>query len=136
MPTLSVITIRIALLHLLMGWTLGALLLIHKSGVLTFDTYLALRQAHFHLLFFGWTVQLCLGVAFWILPKFVGNDVHFYGTKRLAESSILALNLGVLAAIGSKTLAWTLYTASALLFVGHIWPRVKPFSGAKKSESL
>jgi hypothetical protein len=136
MPTLSVIAIRIALLNLLLGWTVGAALLVHKSGAFTFDDYLALREAHFHLLFFGWTVQLGIGVAFWILPKFVGENLQFYGAKRLAESSILALNLGVLGAIGSKTLAWTFYTASALLFVGHIWPRVKPFSGAKKSESL
>jgi len=135
MPRLSVITIRIALVHLLVGWTVGAALLIHKSGVHTFDTYLTLRESHFHLLCFGWTVQLCLGVAFWILPKFTGNDVPFYGTESLAQGAVLAINLGVVAAFGSSTLAWAFYTASALLFVAHMWPRVKPF-GAKKSESL
>lgn len=135
MPGLTRITLRISWIHFLVGWTLGAILLIHKSGFYVITTYAETREAHFHIMSFGWMVQLCLGMAFWILPKFVGEGVAFHGAKTLAVASLTALNLGVIASFFASQAAWGFYTCAAALFVFHIWPRVKPFSSVHKTES-
>lgn len=136
MPKFTAITLRIALIQFLVGSTLGAVLLIHKSGVVLIHTYASAREAHFHILCFGWLVQLCVGMSFWILPKFVGESKAFHGTKTLAVGSIVALNSGVLSSFFTSQMSWLFYAVSAALFVFHIWPRVKPFSSSHKPESI
>ena len=62
MPRLSVWMIRTALVHLLVGFTLGALLLANK-GVPIHPMVWRLLPIHIELLLLGWTLQLALGVA-------------------------------------------------------------------------
>jgi hypothetical protein len=122
--------IRIALVHLLAGFTIGALLLANK-GVPLHPMVWRLLPIHIELLLLGWTLQLALGVAFWILPRF-GNARPRAG---LAWVAYLLLNLG----IGVVAASVFLVTVPALTFWGrllemgavvtfalHAWPRVKP----------
>jgi cbb3-type cytochrome oxidase subunit 1 len=132
MPRLSVWMIRAALLHLAVGFAIGALLLAHR-GAGIHPAVPRLRPAHAELLLLGWTVQLAMGVAFWILPRFRAGPER--GDERPALLAFLLLNAGVIAvAVGG---AGTLSALSlggrcaealaAVAFAAHAWPRVKPF---------
>ena len=72
MPRFSIWTIRAALLYLATGFTLGALLLWNK-GVTISPQIWRLLSTHIEFLIFGWTLQLVMGVAFWILPGFADH---------------------------------------------------------------
>jgi cbb3-type cytochrome oxidase subunit 1 len=90
-----------------------------------------LLPIHIEFLLFGWTVQLVLGVAFWIFPRFLSAR----GDVRPAWLAFGLINLGVwLAGVGLA-----LGAPSNIIFIGrlaeagavaafalHIWPRVKP----------
>ncbi|MCE7984709.1 MAG: hypothetical protein DYG89_26350 [Caldilinea sp. CFX5] len=130
MPRLSVWLIRTALLHLLAGFTIGALLLANK-GVPLHPMLWRLLPIHIELLLLGWTLQLALGVAFWILPRFQNERPR----AGLAWVAYFLLNLG----IGLVAASVFLVTVPALVFWGrllevgaavtfalHAWPRVKP----------
>ena len=130
MPRLSVWMIRTALLHLLAGFTIGALLLANK-GVPLHPMVWRLLPIHIEFLLLGWTLQLALGVAFWILPRFQNARPR----AGLAWMAYLLLNLG----IGLVAASVFLVTVPALTFWGrllevgaavafglHAWPRVKP----------
>ena len=130
MPSISVWTLRLALVHLGVGLTLGALLLAEK-GVTFLPEVNRLLSAHFHTMLFGWTVQLVYGVGYWILPKFRGGTSR--GNDALAIAAIALINLGAVA--GSffslfgipAAIVYGVETLSALCFALHMWPRVKAF---------
>ena len=92
MPRLSAYAVRAALIHLVLGFAAGALLLSNK-GIVIHPALWALLPAHIDLLLFGWTAQLAMGVAYWILPRF--RKTPRRGSPKLASSSFIALNLGV-----------------------------------------
>jgi hypothetical protein len=130
MPRLSVWFVRASLLHLALGFSFGALMLWNK-GLLTHPLAWRLLPAHMELLLVGWMVQLALGVAFWILPRFGTRR----GNVRLAWTAFWLLNLGVLLAglgpvVGAPPrlvlLGRALQAAGAAAFALHAWPRVKP----------
>lgn len=132
MPRYSVWAVRAALLYLALGFTLGALLLFHKGVPITPALWAAL-PLHIEALLVGWTVQLAIGVAFWILPRFRLPPKR--GNEKLAWLSFGLLNLGVwlvglgplLAPGGALVLGGRLAEALAgVAFVLHAWPRVKP----------
>jgi len=70
-PNLSAWCIRMALLYLGFGFTLGALMLSSPALGLTLAV-LKLRPLHAEILLMGWMVQLAFGVAYWILPRLPG----------------------------------------------------------------
>ncbi|MEW6566562.1 MAG: hypothetical protein AB1449_00050 [Chloroflexota bacterium] len=132
MLRLSTWAVRASLLYLRLGFTFGALMLA-QEGIPFSPLAMRLLPVHVEVLFLGWTAQLALGVAFWILPRFA------HGPARRREAAWLAfalLNLGVwAAAIGA---VWA--AARGLLVVGraaeaaaaaalafHAWPRVERF---------
>lgn len=130
MPRLSVWAIRIALLYLVLGFTIGALMLWHK-GLPLHPVLWRLLPAHIEFLLFGWTVQLALGIAYWILPRF--QSVR--GNPVLVWLAIGLLNLGVwlvsvapfMAAPGTASLyGRSAEIAAAVTFALHAWPRIKP----------
>lgn len=130
MPRLSVWFVRMALLYLLAGFTVGALLLAHK-GVPYAPALWRWRQAHIEMLLVGWIVQLAMGVAFWILPRFQ----QARGNVRAAWVAFVLVNIGVLmvALVGPLSATrWIapigrgLEVAGAAAFAVHAWPRVKP----------
>src|SRR3989304_5975518 len=93
MPRLSTWMIRASLLYLFTGFTFGALLLFHK-GIPISARLWSLLPAHIDFLLSGWIVQLVMGMAFWILPRFSREPRR--GNVRLAWLAFGLLNAGVL----------------------------------------
>lgn len=131
MPLLSVWAIRASLIYLLLGFTFGQLMLVHKG--LPFNPSLwRLLPAHIEFLLVGWMGQLALGVAHWIIPRFRGGD---FGRPALARWSLVMLNAGVLMAglaplvsapPAVRLLGRVLEAAAAMTFALYIWPRIRP----------
>jgi len=131
-PRLSRWAIRASLVYLAVGFTFGALILTAK-GFPALAWAWRLLSAHIEFLLFGWTLQLVLGVAFWILPRFSHGSPR--GLVPIAWASVVALNLGVfLVALrtladlpGGLTVAGrALEAVAAIAFAAYVWPRVKP----------
>ena len=132
MPRFSVWSIRAALLYLAAGFTLGALLLANK-GIPFYPRLWSLLPAHIEFLLLGWIVQLVIGMAFWILPRF--RQAPKRGNENLAWLSLGLLNLGIWLA-GAVPVFWSAAwlpiagraaeVFAALVFCLYAWPRVKP----------
>ena len=130
MPRLSVWFIRTALIYLASGFTFGALLLFHK-GVPLSPLMWRLLPLHVECVLIGWTTQLAMGVAFWILPRFGalrGNETPAWLAYALINAGVLAVGLGgTLAA--PPTIMFVGRVAefsSVVFFAAHAWPRIKP----------
>lgn len=134
MPKLTSLAVRLAMLHLIAGFTSGAMMLISKAtgGFSQFWTYL---PVHIDLLLIGWMAQLAIGVAYWILPRFRGGQRPL---SSLAWFAVLALNAGVLLVAGAAAFprevslsAWGkgMQTAGVLAFAAHAWQRIKAPGG-------
>lgn len=130
MPRLSRWIIRAALLYLWAGMTIGALLLAHK-GVPLHPALWRWLPVHIEFMLIGWVVQLVMGAAFWLLPR--------YWTKphrpraRLVSLAFLLLNGGIWLAV-IYALGWgarpflligrILEISAVLLFAIHAWGRI------------
>lgn len=133
MPSFSIWVLRLALTYLLLGFTFGALLLFHK-GVPLHPSLWSLLPAHIEFLLLGWTVQLIMGVAFWILPRLKQPPKR--GNVPLAWTGVAFFNAGILLVSLAplfSTLPWltfagrVLEVAGAAAFAVFLWPRVKDF---------
>jgi hypothetical protein len=132
MPRASVWLIRIALLYLVVGAGIGALMLAGKGNA-ALAWALVLRPAHQDLLVAGWLLQLVFGVAFWILPRLPEQD-RGEGTPRLVVAAVL-LNAGAIAAAGGALAGspWMLgggraaQLGAALVFVSLAWRRIRRY---------
>ena len=94
MPRVSVWRVRMALLYLGLGFTLGALML--SAPILGLaPAVLKLRPLHAEILLVGWMMQLAFGVAYWILPRLPGTRPR--GSEQLAWLSLTLLNGGTVA---------------------------------------
>ena len=133
MPRLTVWMVRTALLQLGIGFTFGMWMLFNK-GVALDLLALRLLPAHIEMVLLGWTIQLAMGVTFWILPRF--SSVPRYGHERLGWVAYGLLNVGVLTVVLNTWLntRWLpfagriLEVAAVIVFVMMIWPRVKAFN--------
>lgn len=133
MPKLSVYLVRAALAHMGIGFLFGALILYHK-GIPIYVWTWRLLTPHIELMIFGWTMQFVMGMAFWILPRFTGEQR--YGRVYLGWWSFILLNSGVVLTASGAWFAsgWAalvgrlLVLAAVILFAVLIWPRVKPLS--------
>lgn len=122
MPRVSAWLVRAALLHLVVGVTIGAALLAGNAAGWSAGRPLAL--AHREMVTVGWLVQLAIGVGFWILPPVRGDAVR----ERPAWIVAALLNGGVLLFVGAclwaggsgggplPAAARTLEAAAVLLF--------------------
>ena len=132
MTRLSAWTVRTALLYLGVGFFIGALMLAQKG--LPFDPLvLRLLPLHIEVVLFGWTLQLAMGIAFWILPRF--SHEPRYGNQGFGWLAFVLLNVGVLCAglgqwLGADPrvalLGRLAEVGAVIFFLGHAWPRVKP----------
>lgn len=138
MPRLAVWFVRSSLVYLVVGFTVGALILVHK-GTATLPWAWRLLPLHVAALLVGWMSQLAMGVAFWIFPRFGFRR----GNVSLAWASWVLVNVGLLlavihAVIGAPTwLPAFAYAAAGLgvvAFVAHAWPRIKPAMTAEERE--
>lgn len=139
MPRLSCWLLRAALVHLLAGLTVGALLLASK-GTGWWPSVWRLFPAHVELTLIGWTVQFALGVAFWILPRL--DAAGDRGDERPVWAAFWLLNGGVVAAgvlpalgaPGDVRLPGQLAEGLAVAaFAVHAWPRVRPARIAERA---
>jgi hypothetical protein len=136
MPLATMVLVRAALVHLVVGAVLGMLLLGTKAG---YDLPALMARAwpiHAEMLLLGWMAQLALGVAFWILPKHATVPVR--GPVIPVLLAAVLLNVGVLAAglglvldhatltIGGRVME----LVAVLLFAINAVPRVKRFGRA------
>jgi heme/copper-type cytochrome/quinol oxidase subunit 1 len=125
--------VRASLLHLGVGFTFGMAMLFNKG--VPFDPFVwRLLPVHIEMMLLGWTMQLAMGVAFWILPRF--TTAPRYGRERLGWLAFALINAGLLLVILS---AWVsgavlpfagraLELAAVASFAVMIWPRVKAFA--------
>ena len=132
MIRLSVWPVRTAFLYLGVGFFIGALMLFEKGAPID-PAFLRLLPMHVEFVLFGWILQLAMGVAFWILPRF--SREPRYGSQRLGWIAYLLLNIGVLSAgVGQwlnappiiPLLGRIAEALAVVFFALHAWPRVKP----------
>lgn len=127
MPTLSRLYIRSALIWLVVGSTFGGVILWSKSAPV--PGAWQLLTAHISLLTWGWLLQLSLGVAYWILPRFGSARPRSY----LAVLAYALLNIALLISVVVSVLGlpWpgvlvaALQLAALVTFALHAWPRVR-----------
>jgi hypothetical protein len=131
MPRLSVYFVRASLIYLVLGTTFGGLLLANK-GVMISPWIWALLPVHIEFMFIGWMIQLAVGIAFWILPRFSKNPPR--GDERWSWGTLILLNTGIVCIV-----LQSLFGLQWLSFIGRIlealalsafvignWKRVKP----------
>lgn len=131
MPRFSICALRLSLLYLFLGFTLGTLILINK-GVSFLPDIWKLLPAHAEALFFGFVTQLAIGMAYWILPRHPGG---YRGNEAWFWVSLTLLNLGVviIAATGVIKTTWLWLTLgrslegiSTAIFLSQVWKRIRP----------
>ena len=131
MPRLSVWFVRASLIYLLAGFTLGALMLA-QDGISYYPAIIAVLPIHMEFLLVGWLVQLALGVAFWIFPRFELGLPHSRGNEKLIWVSFVLLNAGVLIVAlelwiaAALLIGRVLEVLAVLVYVLGSWRRVKP----------
>ena len=131
MPRLSVWFIRASLIYLLAGFTLGALMLAQK-GISYFPLIMIVLPVHMEFLLVGWLVQLAMGVAFWIFPRFGLGNPHARGNVKLIWTSFFLLNAGVLIVAlelwitPAYLIGRALEVGAVIIYAAGLWRRVKP----------
>ncbi len=131
MPRLSAWTVRLSLIYLWVGFTFGGLMLAQK-GVPFAGWVWRWLPAHIDILLFGFVIQLAIGIAFWILPRFTGGS---RGNVGLVWAAVIFLNVGIWVAIFVSLLRlpgqWMvvgrlLEGVAAVLFSVGAWKRIRP----------
>lgn len=132
MPRVSLWFLRASLLYLALAFTLGALLLWDK-GIPLGPPVSLLRPLHVEVALVGWVLQLVMGTAYWIFPRF-GMTPAQRGREDLAWIAFGLVNVGLWAAglTGPLGLAPSVATAGrvaealAAVFMGvNIWARTR-----------
>lgn len=134
MPRISMFYLRTAMLHLLAGFTFGALMLANKGLALS-PMLWVLLQPHIEVMLTGWVLQLALGTALWILPRH--TEEPRYGRLAYGWAAFWLLNTGVLLVVTGRLLAADGMTLvmigrlselmAVLCFAIQMWPRIKAF---------
>ena len=127
MPRVSAWFVRASLLHLVAGFCIGAVLLASKGITLGFDLW-TLRPIHIEMLLVGWMIQLVMGVAIWIFPRFVlrrapaRSAITAWLAFALINSGVVLVGFGgMLPAAGRMR-----EMGAPASFAIHLWGRVSP----------
>lgn len=127
MPSLTIWSLRCALVALVVGFSVGAFLLMDKAtaGIGLGAGWLHL---HLHLLMFGFFVQAIFAVAYWMLPRFEGKRPR----KGFAIAAVVLLNTACLIALFFPLARLhqpvvLVESVAAIAFAIHAWPRIKAF---------
>lgn len=122
--------VRSALIALVLGFSVGAVMLIAK-GTGGFGT-LALPgiAIHVELVVLGWMVQLAMGVALWILPRFGARGpargvAWSWAAWALWNCGIALVIAGAEGIPALRLTGRLLETAAAVAFGGAVWSRVR-----------
>ncbi|MBE2198872.1 MAG: hypothetical protein IAE79_09695 [Anaerolinea sp.] len=136
MPRLSQWFIRAAFIYLLLGFTIGALLLTHK-GLPLHPALWSWLPTHIEFLLFGWVVQVTMGMAFWILPRYWQKPRR--PKEGYTQIAFILLNLGIWLVVAGTTFRagqWFLLAGRAtevsavVLFALHARKRIVSREGA------
>lgn len=138
MPRLSVYFVRASLIHALLGFTVGGLLLANK-GVMFSPTIWSLLPLHIEFAFVGWMAQFAMGVAFWILPRFSRGSPR--GNERLIWAAFTLLNTGILLVVIQSLFEINGFALSGRImellglaaFAAGNWKRIKPLEDKSRS---
>lgn len=141
-----------ATVHLALGYSLGAVVLVAKAAGVASPLWL-LRETHIHLLLFGWLAQFAMGVALAIFPRLASGPPR--GDPRAAWLCFGLLNVGVISgaltpipaamgwtavSVGLLGLAGACDVLAAAVFASVMWARVRtvnpvwPTSTARPSQ--
>ena len=134
MPLQARVYIRTALLHGLIAFLLGAMLLINQA-LNIYARLAAFQPVFYHLLMVGWVLQMIFGVAWWMFP--LQSREQGRGNELLGWIAFGLLNSGlILRAIFEPWQAWGGWSwplvlaalnqlAAVWLWIIALWPRVK-----------
>lgn len=129
MPRLSAWFVRASLIYLAVGFFFGALILVQK-GIPFYAPVWNLFPLHMEFLLVGWLIQLAMGIAFWIIPRFSSGSPR--GPVGLVWLSFALFNTGILITILQfwfpvvLLIGRILEIIAGLLFVIGSWRRIKP----------
>jgi len=130
MPRLSQWIIRVAFIYLILGFTFGALLLIHK-GIFLNPALWGWLPAHIEFLLVGWILQLTMGVALWILPRYWQKKRR--PNETYVQIAFILLNLGIWLVVAGTTFragrpvlfaGRIIELVAIMFFVFHAWKRI------------
>lgn len=93
MDRVSVLYTRAAVVWLVGGVTLGALML--SDTLVPGSWRLWFTPTHGHMLFVGWFLQFAVGVGYWLLPRKRLPEAPLGYDERLALAGVVILNLGL-----------------------------------------
>jgi len=133
MPLVSRILIKASLIYLLVGLLIGVLMLINKAVFIS-PVFWFLIPAHIEIMIFGWIIQFTMGVAYWILPRYLKDKGR--GSVKLANLVPILLNAGIILVVISDLMAWNgaaltgrVFELSAvLIFMVLHWKRVVTYN--------
>ncbi|MDR9414974.1 MAG: hypothetical protein RI564_01730 [Gracilimonas sp.] len=94
MPPISRLMIRLSLVYLLVGTAIGTFMLINKAFLIS-PLIWFIFPIHIEFLIFGWIIQCTMGVAYWMLPRFL--EAKGRGSSKIAWAMVIILNVGILA---------------------------------------
>src|SRR5574340_1481920 len=129
MPRPSVWFVRASMVYLVIGFLFGGLILAQK-GIPYFAGVWALFPIHIEFLLAGWLMQLGMGVAYWILPRFGRGATR--GPEAPVRAAFFLLNAGILLTIAQAWVPEALIAgracelAGTAVFLAVSWRRVKP----------
>lgn len=131
MPLISRLMIKLSLIYLFLGVTIGALMLINKAWLISPLLWFVI-PIHIEFLIFGWIIQFTLGVAYWILPRFL--ETKGRGNKYAAWGMFIFLNIGTLLVafsnygISDGLTGRVFQILSVVLFISLHWNRVVTYN--------
>jgi len=140
MDPVSVRFARAALIWLVLGFTLGALML--SDALVSGSWRVWFAPTHGHILFVGWFLQFAVGVGYWLLPRKRPTHRPLGYREDAANAAFALLNLGLLLRViaepagrigdDSWVIDYTLAILSilqlaAIAIIAHqLWSRITP----------
>jgi len=133
MPAESRFMIKLSFLYLIVGFVIGTMLIISKAyGVWGFAWQLL--PVHIEIMLTGWIIQLTLGTAYWIFPRFLegspcGNALYVKIVAGLLNGGIMLICLHHIVEISEydTVIGRLLEVMAVAVFIGLHWKRVVSF---------
>ncbi|WP_372635012.1 hypothetical protein [Fodinibius sp.] len=134
MPTPSRWMIKASLIYLFAGFFLGALILLSKAYPGLSPAW-ALLPIHIEVSIFGWIIQLTMGTAYWILPRYLesgsrGNPLKAMIMVGLLNTGILVNTASYLDIVPSSAIlaGRSLEVGAIILFIALHWNRAVSYN--------
>ncbi len=127
MPAASYWLIRLALGHLLLGFTAGAWLLVYKAGWL--PALPGLLTVHVELVLLGFMVLFAVSVAWWVLPRAGGKrppDRGAWIAGMLLAVGVWLVGMGAVSTIQAlQAVGRGMELMAVAAWARLLWPRIQ-----------